>query len=104
VGFTFSAHGDLGNPDAHAACLHRDMDDAKDIIIAHRTLPCLTPVFIYSVKTGRGLWAVVGDRGPYGRRRDGGYRGIVDMSPIVNRKLKTRGRAVVLLVPAKGAE
>ena len=102
VGYTFSSSGDPGNPNPNAACLHRDMDDARDVIIAHRTLPCKTPVFVYSVKTGRGLWAIVGDRGPYGRRKDGSYRGVVDMSPVVNRRLKTKGRAAVLLFPAQG--
>ena len=102
VGYTFSASGDLGNPNPNAACLHRDMDDARDVIIAHRTLPCRTRVYIYSVKTGRGLWAIVGDRGPYGKTKSGKFRGIVDMSPVVNKRLKTKGRAAVLLFPAQG--
>jgi hypothetical protein len=38
-----------------------------DPIIAHRTLPCGTKVFVSVVgKPQQGAWLVVGDRGPYG--------------------------------------
>jgi len=99
MGYTFSASGDPWNPNPNAACLRRDMDDKRDVIVAHRTLPCRTRVFLYSVKTGRGLWATVGDRGPYGKTKRGEYRGIVDMSPVVNKRLRAKGKTLVVLIP-----
>ena len=99
TGYTLSAQGDPWNPRPYAACLRRDMDDKRDAIVAHRTLPCGMRVFLYAVKTGRWTYAVVGDRGPFGKRKNGKYRGIVDMSPIVNRRLRARGKAVVVLIP-----
>jgi len=97
--YTFSAVGDPWNPNPHAACLHRDMDDRKDIIVAHRTLPCRSQVLIYSLETGKQVIAVVGDRGPFGKTRRGRYRGVVDVSPRVNRLLGLRGRGPVVLFP-----
>ena len=35
-------------------------------IIAHRFLPCGTPVYVTVKSTQRGAWMVVGDRGPFG--------------------------------------
>ena len=42
-------------------------------IVAHRSLPCGTPVHVTVKASGRSAWLVVGDRGPWGacvRRRD----------------------------------
>jgi len=44
-----------------------------DPIIAHRTLPCGTRVYVEVAGTSRGGWVQVGDKGPYGacaRRAD----------------------------------
>lgn len=45
-----------------------------DHVIAHRTLPCGTTVFIYNPKTRLSTTAVVGDHGPYGACLDSGWR------------------------------
>jgi hypothetical protein len=37
-----------------------------DPIVAHRTLPCGTKVYVTNLANGRGAWMPVGDRGPYG--------------------------------------
>lgn len=65
---------------------------------AHRTLPCGTRLEVVRMWRGRLLHATcrVVDRGPNGRRRDGSYRGVVDMMPAPAREVRV-GRAVVLL-------
>lgn len=102
VAYTFSAVDDPQNPNANAACLGRDLDDNKDLVIAHRNLPCKSKALLYNLDNNRYLWVTVGDRGPYGKRKKGPlkgrYRGIVDMAPLVNRKLKARGEANVVLI------
>lgn len=47
---------------------------------ASRTLPCGTPVAL--VGYGRASLCYVLDRGPYGRRDDGSFRGQLDLSPL----------------------
>jgi len=37
-----------------------------DPIVAHRSLPCGTRVYVQVAGTDRGAWLTVGDRGPYG--------------------------------------
>jgi hypothetical protein len=37
-----------------------------DPIVAHRTLPCGTKVYVQVAGTNRGAWLTVGDAGPYG--------------------------------------
>lgn len=92
----FAAHGDLGNPRPWAACLRRNMRDSRDAIVAHRTLPCLTRVIVCLPRTGRCTKSIIGERGPYGRtgRR---YTAMVDLSPIVSRRLGHNGREMALL-------
>lgn len=97
VAFTFSAaEGAPNNPVSWSPCLRRDLNDQKDFIVAHRTLPCKSKVYIYNLDNGRGVVATIGDRGPYGKT-NGKYRGIIDMAPLVNKALKAKGRANVLL-------
>ncbi len=68
---TFGAN-DAGNPVADLACYWktparrelRKLDDAKDRVVAHRTYPCGSRVWIYNPATGRQTIAVTGDRGP----------------------------------------
>lgn len=102
VAYTFSAVGDPSNPDPTASCLHRPMKDDKDVLIAHRTLPCKSKVLILNLDNGRTTLAIVGDRGPYGKhkkgRLKGRYKGAVDLSPALNRKLKAKGEANVLVL------
>lgn len=101
VAYTFSAaEGAPSNPAAYAACLRRDLRDDQDHVVAHRTLPCKSKVLIYNLDNGRSTVAVVGDRGPYGKTR-GRYRGVLDMAPRVNRALKAKGYANVVLLGMK---
>jgi hypothetical protein len=95
VATTFSAVGDEQNPVAYAACLHRDLRDATDMIIAHRDLPCNAKVLICLVRTNRCVVASVGDRGPFGKKRNGTYRAAMDLAPAVRRKLKHNGYEAV---------
>lgn len=58
----FAARGDKHNPVPHAACLGRDLDDARDRVVAHRSLPCRSSVLVCLLGVGRCVRAVVGDR------------------------------------------
>lgn len=91
VATTFSAVGDEQNPVPYAACLHRDLRDATDMIIASRDLPCQSRVLICLPRTSRCVVAKVGDRGPYGKKRNGTYRAAMDLAPAVRRALKHNG-------------
>lgn len=95
VATTFSAIGDAGNPDPHAACLHRDLDDARDVVVASRTLTCGATVLICLPRTRRCVRATVGDRGPYGRNARG-YRAELDLAPATRRALHHNGYETVL--------
>jgi rare lipoprotein A (peptidoglycan hydrolase) len=59
-----SSRWDRGNPHSRLACLHREINDRKDLVIAHNTLPCGTRVWIYNPRTGLSTVARVQDRGP----------------------------------------
>lgn len=101
VAYTFSAaEGAPSNPNPNAVCLGRDLRDSTDHVVAHRTLPCKSRVLIYNLDNGRSTVATVGDRGPYGKTK-GRYRGVVDMAPRVNRALRAKGYANVVLVGLK---
>ncbi len=59
----FAAKGDPWNPDPELACQPgRDLDDSRDVIVAHRTLPCGTRVRICVVRSGACVEARVADR------------------------------------------
>lgn len=55
-----------------SVCLWREIRPT-DHIIAHRTLPCGTTVFIFNPRTGRSTTAIVGDHGPYGACLDNNW-------------------------------
>lgn len=82
---------DRGNPNPTLACYHRPIDDARDLVVAHRTLPCRSRVLLVLPRTGRAVVARVGDRGP--RRAD------IDLSVQVARRLRHNGRETVLVIP-----
>ena len=90
VATRFAAHGDAGNPDPNAACLHRSLDDQLDAIVAHRTLPCKADVLICLPRTGRCTRARVGDRGP--------RRAMVDLAPLVAKRLQHNGKEPAILL------
>src|SRR6185369_16146607 len=59
-----SSHWDRSNPHSRLACLHREIDDRKDFIIAHNSLPCGKKVWLFNPRTGLSTLAEVADRGP----------------------------------------
>ena len=99
---TFSSV-DSGNPDPRLACYqvpgkkhHRKLDDKHDMVVAHRTLPCRTPIEVCIPRTGLCARAIVGDRGPYGRhcksrKAVGSYCSDLDIAPALARALKFNG-------------
>lgn len=88
----FSPVGDKWNPDPNLACYHRDLR-VTDMVIAHPTLPCKSKVFVYNIRTKRGVWARVGDRGP--------KRALLDLGPAVTKALRANGWEQVIMVPEK---
>jgi hypothetical protein len=85
-----SSRWDRSNPNSSLACYHRQIDDAHDLVVAHNTLPCRSPVLVYNPRTGKSTLARVGDRGP---RRAG-----IDLSLQVARRLRHNGFEKVLVV------
>jgi rare lipoprotein A len=85
-----SSKWDPANPNSRLACNHREIDD-KALVVAHNTLPCHTPVWIFNPRTGRSTLARVEDRGP--------RHALLDMSRAVARKLRHNGFERVLVVP-----
>lgn len=68
----------------------------NDLVCAHRTLPCGTPVLIWSLRSQNFATCRVLDRGPFGARlasgkfvikkragQKGTWRGVIDMAPAV---------------------
>lgn len=88
VATRFSAHGDPWNPRPFLACLRRDLDDSRDMLVAHPTLPCRSEVVVCIPRTGRCRRAVVGDRGP--------RRAAIDLSPRLSRELRHNGMEVAI--------
>lgn len=86
----FAPAGDPQNPVPYAACLHRDLR-VTDTVVAHRTLPCRSRVWIYNLRNGRATVARVGDRGP--------RRALVDLAPATALALLANGWEEVLMVP-----
>lgn len=94
VGTTFDrAERDRFNPSSFAACLGRELDAARDQVVAHRSLPCRTRVLVCVLRTGACAHAIVGDRGP--------RHALVDLAPASLRALgrhRFNGHELVLLV------
>lgn len=78
------------NPNSHLACLHREINDKKDFVIAHNELPCGTKVWIFNPRTGLSTVAEVADRGP--------KRAYADLSKRVAAAIGHNGRENILLV------
>jgi rare lipoprotein A (peptidoglycan hydrolase) len=92
VGTIFgSSNWDAHNPHSNLACTHREIDDSKDMVVAHNTLPCHSKVWVFNPRTGRSVMARVADRGP--------RHALIDMSKGVARRLKHNGMEKVLVVP-----
>ena len=86
-----SSRWDRHNPHSRLACFHREIDDEKDHVVAHNTLPCGTRLWVFNPRTGRSAVARVADRGP--------RHAAVDLSRQVAKKLGHNGMEYVLLVP-----
>ncbi len=92
IATNFQPTGDPWNPDAHAACLHRDLR-VTDVVVAHPTLPCGSKVFLYAPRTRRSVVATIGDRGP--------RHAMVDLAPATTHALRANGWETVLMIPVK---
>jgi hypothetical protein len=90
----FAAVGDPWNPNPWAACLHRNLRDASDVVVAHPTLPCRSRVLVVNLRTMRAVVALVGDRGP--------RRALVDLAPATARRLRANGWERVVFVALGG--
>ncbi len=83
----------------------------NDLVCAHRTLPCGTPMLVWSLRTQRIATCRVLDRGPFGARlstgkfvikkratQKGTWRAVVDMAPAVAGMLGVEDTEPVRLV------
>ena len=83
----------------------------SDLVCAHRTLPCGTPMLVFSLRTQRIATCRVLDRGPFGARlatgkfvikkragQKGTWRAVVDMAPAVAGMLGVHDTEPVRLV------
>jgi rare lipoprotein A (peptidoglycan hydrolase) len=86
-----SSRWDRSNPHSRLACLHREINDQKDFVIAHNELPCGTKVWIFNPRTGLSTTAEVADRGP--------RHAYADLSKPVAAAIQHNGRENILLVP-----
>ena len=88
----------------HLSCTHEHIQPGQ-LVCAHRTLPCGTPLILENPRTGRFAACEVLDRGPFGailptgqwgvkiHKSDAGdWRGILDLSPAVAEALGHNGR------------
>ena len=42
---------DRANPHSALACTHREIDDRRDVVVAHNTLPCHSRVWLFNPRT-----------------------------------------------------
>jgi hypothetical protein len=88
----------------HLSCTHEHIAPGQ-LICAHRTLPCGTPLLLENPRTGQFAVCQVLDRGPFGailptgewgvkihKNEPGDWRGILDLSPAVAEALGHNGR------------
>ncbi len=85
-----SSRWDRMNPHSRLACLHREINDKKDLVIAHNTLPCGQKVWVYNPRTGLSTVARVQDRGP--------RHAYADLSRAVARRIGHNGREPVFVM------
>jgi hypothetical protein len=84
---------------------------SRDLVCAHRTLPCGTNMLVFSLRTQRLAACQVLDRGPFGARlasgkfvikkrpsQRGTWRAVVDMAPAVAGMLGVRDTEPVRLI------
>lgn len=95
IGTVFSAN-DVYNPNPINACTHKKLVD-KELVIAHRTLPCGEEVIICNKRNLKCTTARVADRGPYGTTGNN-YTSIVDLSEGVKNKIEHNGFEEVFIL------
>jgi len=98
LGTVFWADGDPQNPNSNIACYHRQLDDKKDAVVAHRTLPCGTELLVCNARNGKCTRAKVADRGPYGKTRINDrfyYTSVIDLSKKVAKEIDLNGKEEV---------
>ena len=108
---TIFGYEDDPHAGGEAVCVYRNVRDTE-LGIAHRTLPCGTRVYLFNPANKTGSFAKVIDRGPYGAiflnkwfvkknsKSPGIWRGCVDMTSALAKKISHDGESkVLLLVP-----
>lgn len=90
IATTFSAVDDA-NPNPLLYCTNKLLDDEKDMVVAHKSLPCGSKVFLYNIRTKRHVVAKVADRGP--------RHAAIDLSPRTARTLRSNGMEKMLIIP-----
>ncbi len=114
-----SRFGDPGDLYAgeHLSCTRQKMGP-NQMVCAHRTLPCGTPIVVENIRNGRIAVCAVADRGPYGaimksgrwhikrhEKDPGTWRGLIDLSPSMAKALAFNGfENVRLFYPTSAAE
>lgn len=91
-----AAEGAPFNPDPNLGCLHRPLNDARDVVVASKVLPCGTKLLLYSPRTRRHTLAVVQEWGP--------LHADMDLAPVVRRRLRHNGYERILFwrIPVGG--
>lgn len=90
IATTFSAVDDA-NPNPLLYCTNKVLDDEKDLVVAHKSLPCGSKVFLYNLRTKRHTIAKVADRGP--------RHAAIDLSPRTAKTLRSNGMEKVVIIP-----
>lgn len=70
-----------------------------DRVVAHRTWPCGSEIFVCAPRTGRCTYAIVGDRGPWGPHRKlhaKHYTALIDLAPLVAAAIGANGMESIL--------
>ncbi len=101
---SFWGRNDPQNPDPNLACYSRPINDEKDFVVAHRTLPCNTPVLVCNARNGKCVKAKVADRGPYGTEEIDNrmyYKAHFDLSPQVAKAISFNGKEEVYVAVLK---
>lgn len=91
-----SSKWDTFNPHSELSCLHREIDDQKDVVVAlPPDVPCGSVVWIWNPRTKRSAVA---------RKQDAGPRSaLVDMSKLLAKRLRHNGheRVVMMVMPPR---
>ncbi len=92
IATTFWSNGDPQNPDSRLACTGKVLVDT-DKVLAHPTLPCGSRIYVFNIRTGRHVVAVLADRGP--------THVLLDLSIGTARAIGANGYEPVVMIPLK---